>query len=80
MISFQGLLCGENMRGVKYHLRDAMIHPDPAHRGGSQIIPITRRAIFASFMTASPALVEPIYLVETQVCYLFSVSRQLHIT
>lgn len=64
--SEEGLLCGENMRGVKFHLRDAMIHPDPAHRGGSQIIPITRRAIFASFMTASPALVEPIYLVETQ--------------
>lgn len=62
----EGVLCGETMRGVKFRLRDAMIHPDPAHRGGGQIIPTSRRALLASVMTASPALLEPVYLAETQ--------------
>lgn len=31
------------------------------HRGGGQIIPCTRRAIYSAFLMASPRLMEPIY-------------------
>lgn len=66
---FQGVLCDETMRGVRFDLKDAQIHSDPAHCGGSQIIPAARRGLFASILTASPALLEPVYMVEVQVRY-----------
>ncbi|KAK7494549.1 hypothetical protein BaRGS_00014202 [Batillaria attramentaria] len=62
----EGVLCEETMRGVRINLTDATIHSDPAHRGGGQIIPTTRRAIFASMLTAQPRLLEPVFLVEVQ--------------
>ncbi|CAG5123635.1 unnamed protein product [Candidula unifasciata] len=65
-VSNEGVLCDETMRGVRFDLRDAQIHSDPAHCGGSQIIPAARRGLFASMLTASPALLEPVYMVEVQ--------------
>ncbi|GFO47266.1 116 kda u5 small nuclear ribonucleoprotein component protein [Plakobranchus ocellatus] len=65
-VSDEGPLCEESMRGVRFDLRDAMIHSDPAHRGGGQIIPATRRVMLGSVLTAAPSLMEPVYLVETQ--------------
>lgn len=65
-VTDEGPLCEESMRGVRFNIKDAVIHSDPAHRGGSQIIPATRRVMLGSVLTASPALVEPVYLVETQ--------------
>lgn len=43
-----------------------MLHTDAIHRGGGQIIPTCRRAIYAAQITAGPRLCEPIYLVEIQ--------------
>lgn len=63
----EGVLCEENMRGVKFSIHDALIHTDGSHRGGGQIIPTTRRCMFAAQLTASPRLCEPVYLVEIQV-------------
>ncbi|BFZ09949.1 hypothetical protein BsWGS_12987 [Bradybaena similaris] len=65
-VSNEGVLCDETMRGVRFDLKDAQIHSDPAHCGGSQIIPAARRGLFASLLTASPALLEPVYMVEVQ--------------
>ena len=45
---------------------DVVLHTDAIHRGGGQIIPTCRRAIYASQITAGPRLCEPIYLVEIQ--------------
>ena len=45
---------------------DVVLHTDAIHRGGGQIIPTCRRAIYASQLTAGPRLCEPIYLVEIQ--------------
>lgn len=63
----QGPLSEERMRGVRYDVTDAMIHSDPAHRRGAQIIPAMRRAAHAAVITAQPRLMEPVYLVEIQV-------------
>ena len=49
------------MRGIRFNLLDATLHTDAIHRGGGQIIPTARRACFASFLTAEPRLMEPIY-------------------
>jgi len=55
------------MRGIRFNILDTKVHSDPSHRNGRQIIPTTRRCIFASVLTAEPRLMEPVYLVVIQV-------------
>lgn len=62
----EGVLCEENMRAIKYNIHDVTLHTDAIHRGGGQIIPTARRVIYACQLTASPRLMEPVYLVEIQ--------------
>jgi len=56
-----GPLCGEPLGGIKVKLIDAQLHEDPVHRGPAQVMPAVRRAIFGSFLTAKPVLLEPVY-------------------
>ncbi|KAL5003996.1 hypothetical protein ScPMuIL_017452 [Solemya velum] len=63
----EGVLCDENMRGVRLNIHDVTLHADAIHRGGGQIIPTARRCIFACVLTAKPCILEPIYQVEIQV-------------
>ena len=60
----EGVLCEENMRGVRFNIHDVSLHTDAIHRGGGQIIPTARRVLYACTLTAEPRLLEPIYLVE----------------
>jgi len=62
-VTKEGAIAGEEMRGVKMNIMDVVIHSDPAHRGGGQIIPMARRVYYASQLTATPRLQEPIYSV-----------------
>ncbi|KAF7319731.1 Elongation factor [Mycena kentingensis (nom. inval.)] len=62
----EGVCADENMRGVRFNLLDVTLHTDAIHRGGGQIIPTCRRACYAACLLATPALQEPIYLVEIQ--------------
>jgi len=64
--SKEGVLCDENMRGIRFNIHDVTLHADAIHRGGGQIIPTARRVLYASVLTASPAILEPVYLVEIQ--------------
>lgn len=64
--SKEGVLCEENMRGVRFDLHDVALHADAIHRGGGQIIPTARRVFYACQLTAKPTLLEPVYLVEIQ--------------
>lgn len=59
----EGVLAEENMRGVSFEVCDVVLHTDAIHRGGGQIIPTTRRAMYAAELTAVPRLMEPVYLV-----------------
>jgi len=62
----EGVMCDENMRGIRFDVMDVTLHADAIHRGGGQIIPTARRVLYAAFLTASPAILEPVYLVEIQ--------------
>lgn len=62
-----GPLAQEPVRGVKILLMDAQLHEDPAHRGPAQIMPATKNAIFASFLDATPTLLEPLMKIEVRV-------------
>jgi len=62
----EGVLCEENMRGIRFNILDVTLHADAIHRGGGQIIPTARRVLYACALTAQPRLLEPVYLVEIQ--------------
>merc|ERR1711865_825141 len=62
----EGVMCDENMRGVRVDIHDVTLHTDAIHRGGGQIIPTARRVIYACELTATPKFQEPIFLVEIQ--------------
>ncbi|KNC45922.1 elongation factor 2 [Thecamonas trahens ATCC 50062] len=66
LASADGVLCDENMRGVRMNITDANLHADTIHRGGGQIIPTSRRVFYACQLTAEPRLLEPVYLVDIQ--------------
>lgn len=61
------MLSEEAARGVRYNLVDVRIHADPACRKGGQLIPAARRAVLAATLTATPRLLEPVFLVTIQV-------------
>merc|ERR1711862_407912 len=65
--SQSGPLCEEQMRGCRFNLMDVVLHADAIHRGMGQLMPTARRVCFASLMTASPCLLEPIYLANISV-------------
>ncbi|KAF7727971.1 Elongation factor 2 [Apophysomyces ossiformis] len=62
----EGPIAEENLRGCRFNILDVTLHADAIHRGGGQIIPTARRVMYASLLTASPGLQEPVYLVEIQ--------------
>ena len=62
----EGGLCDENMRGIRINIEDMTMHADAIHRGASQIIPTARRVFYACEFTASPRLMEPVFLVDIQ--------------
>jgi elongation factor 2 len=64
--SKEGVLCDENMRGIRFDMHDVTLHADAIHRGGGQIIPTARRVMYACVLTAQPRLMEPMFLVEIQ--------------
>lgn len=57
------MLANENMRGVCFDIRDAIIHAEDI-QSNDKIVEATCRAINASFLTAKPRLAEPLYLWE----------------
>ena len=64
--SKEGVLAGENCRGIRWKILDVTLHADAIHRGGGQIIPTARRVLYASHIAAGPRLVEPFYICEIQ--------------
>ncbi|KAF8288853.1 hypothetical protein TcBrA4_0003280 [Trypanosoma cruzi] len=62
----EGVLCDENMRGVRINVEDVTMHADAIHRGGGQIIPTARRVFYACCLTAAPRLMEPMFQVDIQ--------------
>jgi elongation factor 2 len=59
--SKQGVLCEENIRGMRFNVIDCELHTDAIHRGGGQIMPTARRLYYALEMLSEPTLLEPIF-------------------
>ncbi|KAM9958618.1 hypothetical protein ACTFIW_012207 [Dictyostelium discoideum] len=60
----QGVLCEEPLRGVRFDINDVLLSGDSIRRGSGQIIPMTRNCLFASQLSASPTLQEPIFMID----------------
>lgn len=59
--SKQGVLCEENMRGMRFNITDCELHADAIHSGGGQIMPAARRLYYALELLSGPTLLEPIF-------------------
>jgi elongation factor 2 len=59
----EGPMCEERVRGLKMWVNDVTLHADAIHRGMGQISPTSRRVTYAGMYLASPALLEPLFLV-----------------
>jgi 116 kDa U5 small nuclear ribonucleoprotein component len=57
----EGPLCEEPIRNTKFRLTNVELASEAISRGGGQIIPTARRAVYSSFLMASPRLMEPVY-------------------
>ena len=57
----EGPLCEEPIRNTKFRITGVELAPEAIYRGGGQVIPTARRAIYSSFLMAGPRLMEPVY-------------------
>lgn len=64
VVTANGVLCDEPCRAMRFNVHDTNLHPDGIHRGGGQIIPVARRALYGAELLAAPKLQEPIFLIE----------------
>lgn len=62
-----GVLCEESMRGIRANLMDLTLHADAIHRGAGQIMPPTKRVVYACQIKSGPALLEPMYVCDITV-------------
>jgi len=63
----EGPLAYEQIRGLKVKIVDISLHEDPVHRGPAQIMPMTRRAFFAAFLSADACLLEPVQKITAKI-------------
>ncbi|EJT77659.1 elongation factor 2 [Gaeumannomyces tritici R3-111a-1] len=84
--SREGVIAEEPMRGIRFNILDVTLHADAIHRGAGQLMPTTRRVLYASALLAEPAILEPVFLVEIQVpeqamggCYGVLTRRRGHV-
>ena len=59
----EGPLCEEPIRNTKFRVGGAELADQKLFRGGAQVIPTARRAVYSSFLMAGPRLMEPVYTV-----------------
>jgi elongation factor 2 len=64
---FTSVLAKEPAYGLKLNLEDVSVHEDPVHRGPAQILPMTWRPIWCSFLLSDPKLLEPLISFECKV-------------
>jgi len=62
-----GVYCDEAMRSILFKFEDVVLHTDAIHRGAGQMMPTTKRVMYACQMKSGPRLMEPMYLVDITV-------------
>lgn len=65
--TFTSVLAKEPAYGLKINLEDITVHEDPVHRGPAQILPMTWRPIWCTFLLSDPKLLEPLISFECKV-------------
>jgi elongation factor 2 len=65
--TFTSVLAKEPAYGLKVNLEDITVHEDPVHRGPAQILPMTWRPIWCTFLLSDPKLLEPLISFECKV-------------
>ncbi|KAI0565490.1 Elongation factor Tu GTP-binding domain containing protein [Gracilaria domingensis] len=60
----EGPLADEPVRGVKVRLLNTTISDTQTGRSAAQVIPTCRRVVYSSILTATPRLMEPVYVSE----------------
>jgi elongation factor 2 len=65
--TMSGVICEEAMRGIRFNIEDVTLHADSIHRGAGQIMPPTKRAIYACQLRSEPRLLEPMYVCDITV-------------
>jgi len=61
IVTKEGVLCNEIIRGIQFNINDTKIHSDPPHRNAGQIIPCAKKLFYACQISSNPRLLEPIY-------------------
>jgi elongation factor 2 len=56
-----GPLCGEPMRDVQVNLLEVQLSENAEHHGPVEVMRGVGKAVFGSFLTAKPVLLEPVY-------------------
>lgn len=64
---FTSVLAKEPAYGLRVNLEDITVHEDPVHRGPAQILPMTWRPIWCTFLLSDPKLLEPLISFECKV-------------
>jgi len=62
-----GCLAEETMRAMRFNFLDVTLHADAIHRGAGQIMPPTKRVMYAAQLVSKPILMEPMYVVDITV-------------
>jgi len=62
-----GVLCEEVMRGIRFNLMDVVLHADAIHRGAGQLMPPTKRVLYACQIKSEPRILEPMYVADITV-------------
>lgn len=66
-VTCAGIICEEALRGLRVSLLDLTMHADAIHRGAGQMMPPTKRCIYACQIRSGPALLEPLYMCDITV-------------
>jgi len=66
-VTMGGIICEEAMRGIRVNIKDVTMHADAIHRGAGQIMPPTKRCIYACQFVSKPRILEPYYLCDITV-------------
>jgi elongation factor 2 len=62
-----GAYCDEALRGITFNFEDVVLHADAIHRGAGQMMPTTKRVMYACQLKSKPKMMEPMYLVDITV-------------
>eukprot|EP01006_Ploeotia_vitrea_P035292 TRINITY_DN65850_c7_g8_i1.p2 TRINITY_DN65850_c7_g8~~TRINITY_DN65850_c7_g8_i1.p2 ORF type:complete len:855 (-),score=488.92 TRINITY_DN65850_c7_g8_i1:1224-3788(-) len=66
-VTLAGILAEEPLRGIRVDIQDVTLHADAIHRGAGQLMPPTKRAVYATEISSGPALLEPMFVCDITV-------------